>query len=243
MHSLLKATFIHPEWFDILNAALQQVEPDYLQQLQSSPNWLPGVDKLFAAFSLPLSSTRYILLGESPYPRKISANGYAFWDEAVGGLWSSTGLSKEVNRATSLRNLIKMLLHTRGDLTDDTSQAAIAKLDKSNYLQTLSQLFAAFTRRGFLLLNASLVYSEGNIPYHARQWKGFMHSLLNQLADVNPELQLILFGKIAAQVPEIHRFPRLIAEHPYNISFITNPEVINFFKPMDLLAIKEINEY
>ena len=227
----------HPEWHTILTQSLQTVSTDYLQQLQSSSeNHLPALSSLFAAFSLPLSSTRYILLGESPYPRSQSANGYAFWDAAVGSLWSPTGLSKDVNRATSLRNLIKMLLHARGDLVDDFSQQAIARLDKSGYVQTASQLFNAFIQRGFLLLNASLVYSEGNIPYHARQWRPFMHSLLIQLADYNPKLQLILFGRIAAQVPEASLFTGLIAEHPYNISFITNPDVVAFFKPMDLLG-------
>lgn len=243
MHSLLNSKQIHPEWFDMLNKALQKVDQDYLQQLQSSSTWLPGVEKLFAAFSQPLSSMRYILLGESPYPRATSANGYAFWDGAVGALWSPTGLSKEVNRATSLRNLIKMLLHARGDLMDDVSQEAIARLDKSNYIQTLAQLFGAFTQHGFLLLNASLVYSEGDIPYHAKQWRPFMHSLLNQLADFNPALQLVLFGKIAAQVPDIDRFPSLMVEHPYNVSFITNSKVMAFFKPMDLLSFKECNEH
>jgi uracil-DNA glycosylase len=60
---------------------------------------------------------------------------------------------------------------------------------------------------------------------------------------INPELQLVLFGKIAAQVPEIHRFPSLVVEHPYNIRFITNSKVLAFFKPMDLLNFKECNEH
>ena len=226
----------HPEWHDLLNQALKAVDPEYLQQLPVAEHYLPAFKSLLAAFNLPLTSTRYILLGESPYPRAKSANGYAFWDAAVGSLWSPTGLSKDVNRATSLRNLIKMLLYARGDLQDDFSQDAIARLDKSQYVQTASQLFGALIQHGFLLLNASLVYSEGKIPYHARQWRPFMHSLLNQLADYNPDLQLILFGRIAAQVPEANLFPSLCAEHPYNISFITNPEVVAFFKPLDLLG-------
>lgn len=226
----------HPQWHNILTTALQKMDSDYLEQLPSSKNCLPQFESLFAAFSLPLASTRYILLGESPYPRTQSANGYAFWDAAVESLWSPTGLSKDVNRATSLRNLIKMLLYARGDLSDDFSQNAIAHLDKSVYVQTAAQLFGGLIQHGFLLLNASLVYSEGKVPWLARQWRPFMHSLLMQLADCNPALQLILFGKIAAQVPEALLFPSLIAEHPYNISFITNPDVVAFFKPLDLLA-------
>lgn len=230
---------VHPQWLDILGNALQTMDADYLQSLQSDAHYLPSFESLFAAFSMPLDSVKYILLGESPYPRNKSANGYAFWDAAVGSLWSATGLSKDVNRATSLRNLIKMLLHARGDLQDDCSQEAIARLDKSRYVNTASQLFGAFIQQGFLLLNASLVYSEGKVPYHARQWRPFMHSLLVQLSVYNSSLQLILFGRIAAQVPEASLFKGLVAEHPYNISFITNPLVNAFFKPMDLMAYKK----
>ena len=226
----------HPQWRNILNKALRTVDADYLHSLQSTDHYLPEYNSLFSAFSMPLDSVRYILLGESPYPRAKSANGYAFWDGAVGSLWSPTGLSKDVNRATSLRNLIKMLLRARGDLQDDCSQYAISRLDKSPYLHSASELFTAFIQHGFLLLNASLVYSEGKVPYHARQWRPFMHSLLVQLSDYNPSLQLILLGRIAAQVPEASLFTGLVAEHPYNISFITNPSVVAFFKPMDLLG-------
>jgi len=233
IHSILKQ--VHPQWQDIISNALQTMDKNYLSSLQLTEQYLPEFTSLFAAFSQPLDSVRYILLGESPYPRAQSANGYAFWDGAVGSLWSPTGLSKDVNRATSLRNLIKMLLHARGDLQNDFSQDAIARLDKSPYVKTASQLFMAFIQQGFLLLNASLVYSEGKVPYHARQWRAFMHGLLVQLADFNPSLQLILFGRIAAQVPEASLFKGLVAEHPYNISFITNPSVIAFFKPLDLL--------
>ena len=98
---------VHPEWTAILNHSLKALDPNYLRALQKNLEWLPGLQSLFAAFNLPLSATRYILLGESPYPRKDSANGYAFWDASVNSLWRETGLSKSVNRATSLRNLIK----------------------------------------------------------------------------------------------------------------------------------------
>ena len=197
---------------------------------------MPGIDNLFAAFSLPLSDTKYILLGESPYPRPESANGYAFWDKSVHELWSETGLSKEVNRATSLRNWIKMLLLARDDLQEDHSQKAIAALDKSKYCQTAEQFFSSLVNdKGFLLLNASLVYSEDQVRFHARQWQPFMQSLFSQLAQYNSGLQLILFGRIAEEVPQATLFPCLIAEHPYNLSFITNSAVLAFFKPLDLL--------
>jgi uracil-DNA glycosylase len=226
----------HPEWYEILDKALERLDPNYLSQLLAEKDWLPGVSNLFAAFSLPLSKTRYILFGESPYPRTESANGYAFWDNSVSNLWSSNGLSKPVNRATSLRNLIKMLLIARGLLTTDTSQQAIAELDKSRMVPTAEELFKGMMGKGILLLNACLVYSEGKVPFHARHWKPFMQHLLIQLATIKPSIQLILLGKIANNIPQDKLPIGLVAEHPYNISFITNQNVIEFFQPLDLLS-------
>lgn len=233
---------VHPEWHELIQSSLRQMDPNYIAHLKQSDHWLPGLNHVFAAFSLPLSSTRYILLGESPYPRAQSANGYAFWDKAVDSLWSPTGLSKSVNKATSLRNLIKMLLVARGDLKGDLSQGEIAALDKSSYIQTAEQLFTALMNKGFLLLNATLVYSEKQVPYHALHWRPFMAALFAQLAEYHSSLKLVLFGRIAEQVPLNGLSPGLLAEHPYNISFITNPDVVAFFKPMDLLANDHKND-
>ncbi|WP_193786908.1 uracil-DNA glycosylase [Legionella brunensis] len=234
VESLIKNT--HQQWHPLLSQALQCVDKEYLVGLQQNQNWLPGNNKLLAAFSLPLYETKYLLLGESPYPRAQSANGYAFWDNAVHNLWSKKGLSKEVNRATSLRNWIKMLLVARGDLRNDLSQMAIANLDKSHLCQTAQQFFTSLIKKGFLLLNASLVYSPSEVRFHARQWKPFMNNLLDQLANYNSSLQLILFGNIAKEIPQAKFFSCLIAEHPYNLSFINNPQVLEFFKPLDLLS-------
>ncbi|WED44490.1 uracil-DNA glycosylase family protein [Legionella cardiaca] len=233
VHSLIKNT--HPQWHPILSSALQMVNKDYLVSLQQNQDWLPGLNNLFAAFSLPLQDTKYLLLGESPYPRPESANGYAFWDNSVQNLWSKTGLSKEVNRATSLRNWIKMLLVARGDLKNDLSQPAIAALDTSLFCQTASDFFTTLKKKGFLLLNASLVFKKGEVRLHARAWKPFMNSLLEQLAAQNSSIKLILFGNIAKEIPQNKIFSCLIAEHPYNLSFINNPQVLEFFKPLDLL--------
>lgn len=227
---------VHPEWRELLSDALDAMDPGYLHGLTSSSDWLPGKALLLAAFRTPLSQARYILFGESPYPRQASANGYAFWDAAVESLWSKRGLSKEINRATSLRNLMKMFLYARGSLQDDRTQDAIAKLDQSIYYQTADSMFTGFLEKGFILLNASLVYHEGKIPYHARMWRPFIRVLLDRLVAYNPSFQLILFGRIAEQIPERERFSCLIAEHPYNLSFITNPQVVNFFKPLDILV-------
>lgn len=235
MHQFIRQT--NPQWHPILENALAAMDLTYLHSLTAQTDWLPGPDKIFAAFSRPLETVRYILLGESPYPRAQSANGYAFWDNAVGDLWSETGLSKQVNRATSLRNFIKMLLVARGDLSStQCHQDAIAALDKKPYLATGHELFTVLLDQGFLLLNASLVFRKNFVQEDARQWRPFINSIFQQIATLQNARTILLFGRIAAQVSGVEQFTCLRAEHPYNVSFITNPHVLQFFKPLDLLA-------
>ena len=134
VHQLIIQT--NPQWHEILTDAFASLSPTYLDEILLKKEGIPPPARMLAAFNHPLERVRYVLLGDSPYPRVESANGYAFWDNAVHDLWSAKGLSKAVNRATSLRNLIKMLLLARGDLTNDFSKDAIAALDKSVYWQT-----------------------------------------------------------------------------------------------------------
>jgi len=114
IEQLLDVNAVHAQWRAPLARALDRVEPDYLQQLLNQPDWLPGPQRLLAAFRRDREGCRYLLFGESPYPRAASANGIAFQDAAVGSLWSEHGLSKAVNRATSLRNLLKTALIAEG---------------------------------------------------------------------------------------------------------------------------------
>lgn len=238
MHQLIEQA--HPEWQQLILSSMNAMNSNYLLSLKKDEQWLPGPEQIFNAFSVPLSSVKYILFGESPYPRKASANGFAFWDANVSSLWGQQGLTKEVNRATSLRNFIKMLLKARGDLIDDVSKDAIGCLDKSCYISSAEELFRGMMAHGFLLLNASLVYAEGKIPYHAREWSLFISQLLNKLSMMRPDISLVLFGNIAKQIPKTILPISLKSEHPYNLSFITNPSVIGFFKPFDLL-LKDIS--
>jgi uracil-DNA glycosylase len=236
---MLSTKHIHPSWQMIVDNALSHMDADYLKHL-GAQDFLPKRVDLFNAFSLPLDQVQFVLFGESPYPRADSANGYAFWDAAVSSLWSDTGLSKPVNRATSLRNILKMLLVTAGLLSPDhTTQEAIALIDKSHLVQTLSALFENLQKQGVLLLNASLVLSDLGKQVDAKQWQPFVNHILKALHPEKPNAKLILFGKIAERILSLDAtiaFETHIAEHPYNISFIQNSTVQALFKPFDLLS-------
>lgn len=235
----LKETDI--SWQPLLKQALQAMDQDYLQQLSAEQNWLPGAKQIFNAFKLPLSKTRYILFGESPYPRSTSANGFAFWDAQVNEIWSEAGLSKTVNRATSLRNLIKMLLVASGALpANATSPTEIAKLNKAQYVATLNELFQNFLSHGFLLLNATLVLSHRKVTDEGQYWLPFIKTLLHELHTLNPTIKLILFGKISEKIEPYAKqygYETLVTEHPYNLSFIQNKKGLSFFHPLNLLKI------
>ncbi|MGV3743266.1 MAG: uracil-DNA glycosylase [Burkholderiaceae bacterium] len=243
----------HSSWQPVLIDGLKAIagaNPSYLPDLVKD-DFLPSRGRIFAAFSQPLGAVRYVLVGEGPYPREESATGVCFMDGAVKELWSEKGLSKPVNRATSLRNFMKMLLVTEGYLSiEKTGGEAVAGVaqqalhSENNFIQTLPELQANLTQHGFLLLNASLVYRPHVPPLkEGKAWQPFLQKVLCALADhaeaaAKSPPTLVLWGKVAELLnglPENARFPKAISEHPYNLSFISNPVMQELFGPMRLL--------
>ena len=236
-------------WRPILEAGLQAVaraNPGYLPAL-AQDDYVPTEHRMFAAFAQPLDKVRYVLVGEGPYPRAASATGVSFMDGAVGDLWSDGGLSKPVNRATSLRNFMKMLLVASGQLqADATSGEALAPVARAarddGSIQTLAQLQDNLVHEGFLLLNAALVFRKHVKPViDARAWLPFLQTVLAALAAQPQVPTLVLWGKIAEQLqklPETAAFPQEVAEHPYNLTFIGHPGMQALFGPMALLRAR-----
>jgi len=227
--------------------ALAAADPAYLPAL-AGDDYLPTERRLFAAFAQPVARVRYVLVGEGPYPRAASATGVCFMDGAVGALWSEAGLSKPVNRATSLRNFMKMLLVADGQLQpDETGGAAMAPVAAAaranGSIQTLAQLQDNLTAQGFLLLNAALVFRKHVAPViDARAWLPFLQTVLAALAERPEPPTLVLWGKIAEQLrklPETGRLPQVVAEHPYNLSFIGHQGMQALFGPMHLLRARQ----
>ncbi|MDR0933640.1 MAG: uracil-DNA glycosylase, partial [Burkholderiaceae bacterium] len=174
----------HPDWRPVLEAgarAMMQADSAYLPALEQD-SFLPTKNRLFAAFSQKISDVRYILVGEGPYPREESATGYCFMDGAVRDIWSEKGFSKQVNRATSLRNFFKMLLVADNRLQpDNTGGEAVAEVARlaqkpgSHFISQLGELQQALLDRGFLLLNAALVFRPHVPPMkESRAWQPFL---------------------------------------------------------------------
>ena len=243
-----------PSWHPVLKHGLEKmnaVDPAYLSSL-AQDEYLPTQARLFAAFAQPLESVRYVLVGEGPYPREDSATGFCFMDGAVDELWSEQGLSKRVNRATSLRNFMKMLMVAEGLLSVDATKgemiagvSATARANGSGFIQTLPDLQNNLIDEGFLLLNAALVFRSEVAPAKdARAWRPLIAVVLEALLarDNLPPPTLILWGKIAQWLEDLEPvagFPKAMAEHPYNLSFIANRGMQELFQPMRLLHLKQ----
>ena len=242
---ILQASAVDESWRDLLTAALRELPPEYLDFLLYG-SYLPGIERLLAPFStMRYAECRYILFGQDPYPRKESAAGYAFIDGRVDRIFSPKGgLTSEVNRATSLRNFIKMLLVVRGGLEcSDLSASAVAAADKRGMISTMRELRLNFEKAGVLLLNAAAVFEDSSrTRYHTAIWRAFTDRLLSGMNDISP--RLILLGRHAAAIadlPGAGALQSLKAEHPYNISFICNESMHALFSPMRLLERDDIH--
>jgi uracil-DNA glycosylase len=172
-------------------------------------------------------------------------------DGAVRSLWlDGAGLSKTVNRATSLRNFIKMLLVCDGVLNAENTGAeamkpvaAMALAPDSDWIQTGAELQSNLVGSGFLLLNASLVFRPEVAPARdAAAWLPFLRVVLQALQGQqrvrSAGIALVLWGKIAEKItllPEAGHFTPIASEHPYNLSFIQNRQMQNLFRPFQLL--------
>ena len=240
MKELLELNGVDGDWEPILLSALEALDQEYREWLLGGKGYIPARDRILAAFStLKPQDLRYILFGQDPYPRVESAVGYAFIDGRVGKIFSPTGLSREVNRATSLRNFIKMALVADGRLdVADTSQAAIAALDKKDLITSMEELRRNFEDSGVLLLNTALVFESKECSRrHIRAWQGFVEALLREIEPLEPGL--ILFGSHAATLKRLEVVSHLEClelEHPYNHSFVGNSRAHTLFGPMNLLS-------
>jgi len=212
---------------------------EYRRFLTQNNGYFPDQENYFNAFkTLPKEKVKYILFGQDPYPRVESAGGYAFIDTHVKTLFASTGLSKEVNRATSLRNFIKMALVASEELDkDDTSQEALAAIDRSQKIDSIDALRINFEKNGVLLLNTALVFTDKkSSSKHIKAWRPFIQKLLEGLEQQKPKL--ILFGTHAKELKQrlsLEKFETIELEHPYNHTFISNSEAHKLFGPMKLL--------
>jgi len=226
-------------WLPVIRDVFGALEKEYQTFLKEDKGYFPTKENFFNAFkTLPKNKVKYILFGQDPYPRVESASGYAFIDKKVPTIFSASGLSKEVNRATSLRNFIKMALVAGKNLNaEDTSQEAISRLDTTQMVDSIEALRLNFEKNGVLLLNTALIFTDKkSSAEHIRAWRPFMQALLQAIEAQKPKL--ILFGAHAVELKKhlaLENFECVEMPHPYNHTFISDEKALKVFAPMKLL--------
>ncbi|PID47429.1 MAG: uracil-DNA glycosylase [Proteobacteria bacterium] len=231
---------VHKSWQEIINLSLNSLDGKYLDFLYKNEDYFPDFDNFLNAFkTLPREKTKAILFGQDPYPRKKSAIGYAFIDGMVEEIFGQNGFCKEVNKAVSLRNFLKMQLRSQGFLQQNTNQNAIAKIPKQKLISSIMDLKNNFEKEGILLLNRALVFtSKEQTKLHVKAFKPLMETFLRQIC--KDRIDLILFGNEAKSIekllPKNHNFKLFKTQHPYNISFITDEKNLKYFSKLNLMG-------
>lgn len=233
---------VHESWQKDIDIALNALDDEYLEFLHVNNGYFPDIDNFLNPFkTLPKHKTKAILFGQDPYPREKSAIGYAFIDGMVEEIFGLNGFSKRVNRATSLRNFLKMQLKAQGYLDKDVSQKAISSIPKDGLINSIFELKDNFEKEGVLLLNRALIFTcKEQTRLHVKAFKPFMEAFLKSICD--DKYELILFGNEAKTIqkllPKKHNFKLIPTQHPYNVGFIDDEIILDYFSHFNLLHVR-----
>ena len=216
---------VHASWIDLLREQLQCLDHAFADELEADPAWLPGADRCLAAFAVPRGDVRVVWLGESPYPRTDSATGLSFQDGAVGEIFRDDGrLAVGINRATSLRNVLKAWFVATNRLdVGATSSRHVKNMDRDGIVARLDEVFDRGRQCGWLWLNAGLSFRPAR-PKAAqiRAWEPLVNFVLRDVSARSARVALM--GRFAERFEPASAEP-LLSVHPRREEFIENPDV------------------
>lgn len=150
--SIFSLSEIDSSWHEIFTPHIAQIEA-LLLDLENCES-TPSRADIFAAFSLPLTSVKVLLLGQDPYPTQGVADGLAF------------SAARSTLAPASLRNILT-------EYSSDLSLPSPSTYDLGPWL-----------KEGVLLLNTSLSTEVGQRDAHRNFGWGFlMSSIIKELAD------------------------------------------------------------
>ena len=211
---------VHESWHCLLLDALGRMDGDFLNCLNTDRNWLPGVERCFAAFTIPRDHVQVVRLGESPYPRSESAAGFSFYDAAIDPIFRSDGrLTVEINKATSLRNILKAWFIAIDRLQiNRTSSNDIRCMNREGLITNLRELFCRGTRAGWLWLNAGLsLRTDDTIPPQIDAWYPLIECILRDVS--RRGATTVLLGEFSRRFGCLVNGPEC-APHPRVESFV-----------------------
>ena len=211
-----------------------------LNNILNDKTLIPSNKDIFNGFNIPAKDVKYIIFGESPYPRIESATGYAFIDGKVKEIWGESGLSKEVNKATSLRNLFKTALVAENIISPDkTTKPYLKNINTECFVNSMEELRVNLNNNGVALLNSCLSLRQGKVQRtDVNIWGNIIDKFLLDLFYQNKNITLVLWGNISKRIKDMDSFKYyqyIESEHPYNKSFIESKKMQSFLKEIKFL--------
>ncbi len=161
------------DWHDYLE---NEFSAEYFQQLQDflsnerrSYSVFPMPENVFRAFQLsPFRDTKFVILGQDPYPGAGQAHGLSF------------SVPRGVKIPPSLANIFR-------ELSTDIG----CQIPESGNLE-------AWARQGGLLLNAVLTVRAGEANSHAGQgWELFTDTVIGKISELRSHAVFVLWGRSA----------------------------------------------
>ena len=221
---------VHDSWRDLLGEQLRTLDDAFALTLEADAAWLPGADSCLAAFSVPRRDVRVVWLGESPYPRPESATGLSFQDGVVEEIFRGDGrLARRINRATSLRNLLKAWFVATDRLAvGRTSSCDVRNMDRDGLVTRLEEVFDRGRQSGWLWLNAGLsLRPECAKTAQIRMWEPLVKVVLGDVSA--RDARVALMGRFAERFEPVSANP-LVSVHPRREEFMANAEVTGLLR-------------
>lgn len=167
----------------------QQSQLDEIFSHLDFANVTPAPDDIFKVFRYSAIEIRVAIIGQDPYPKPGDANGLAFSSNAQV-------------MPMSLRNIFQ-------ELATDTASPLRDNPDLSDWAE-----------QGVFLVNRVLTTRPGeSLAHKAIGWENFTFAALQYLAELNPNLVVILWGNKAQELRSLFN-PNLLIEsvHPSPLS-------------------------
>ena len=204
---------------------LETVDDRFLKALEGN-DWWPGIDKCLVAFSGNVRP-RVVWLGESPYEGEDRATGLSFLDGTVGAIFRGDAFDVAVNKAASLRNILKAWCIADDRLEDgQTNREYVHAMRKDGLAQQITEVFQHGVENGWLWLNSGLSVGGPLVKSaHLCGWWPFVSRVIASASDANAKV--VLLGSWAKTYRSDVADNELLVEstHPRNEAFLEDASV------------------
>ena len=194
---------VHESWRSVLRRGLHNMCSSYIGNLKDAPNWwLPGPAKCLRAFCVPVDQVKVVWMGESPYPRRRSATGYAFEDGRANLMFGEDGYFGS-GIDTSLRTILKAWFVATDRLeANGVQRRHVEEMSKGGLVQRPAEIFRRGAEHGWLWLNAAPgLFVTGHYADKRQQvcsWSPVVKAVLRTLLDVDG-VRSVLMGHLARE--------------------------------------------